>query len=148
MPLLRNHKLIQNALVCQTRTMYLNNIMENKMKNIILLSVLAVFLTSCSESVQEIQVTTVEVSKTPLNLPNPDPLQLQDVEWIIITKDNANEIFERIKSAGGEYALFAVEDTGYEKLQINFTDIRNKLAEQRQLLLAYREYYEPVDQVE
>jgi len=122
--------------------------MENKMKNIILLSVLAVFLTSCGSSVQEIQVTTVEVSKTPLNLPNPDPLKLQDVEWIIITKDNANEIFERIKSAGGEYALFAVEDTGYEKLQINFTDIRNKLAEQRQLLLAYREYYEPVDQVE
>ena len=122
--------------------------MENKMKNIILLSVLAVFLTSCGSSVQEIQVTTVEVSKTPLNLPNPDPLKLQDVEWIIITKDNANEIFERIKSAGGEYALFAVEDTGYEKLQINFTDIRNKLAEQRQLLLAYREYYEPVDQAE
>ena len=122
--------------------------MENKMKNIILLSVLAVFLTSCGSSVQEIQVTTVEVSKTPLNLPNPDPLKLQDVEWIIITKDNANEIFERIKSAGGEYALFAVEDTGYEKLQINFTDIRNKLAEQRQLLLAYREYYEPVNEVE
>jgi len=115
------------------------------MKNIILLSLLAVFLTSCGSSVQEIQVTTVEVSKTPLNLPNPDPLKLQDVEWIIITKDNANEIFERIKSAGGEYALFAVEDTGYEKLQINFTDIRNKLAEQRQLLLAYREYYEPTE---
>ena len=122
--------------------------MENKMKNIILLSLLAVFLTSCGSSVQEIQVTTVEVSKTPLNLPNPDPLKLQDVEWIIITKDNANEIFERIKSAGGEYALFAVEDTGYEKLQINFTDIRNKLAEQRQLLLAYREYYEPIEEAE
>ena len=118
------------------------------MKNIILLSVLAVFLTSCGSSVQEIQVTTVEVSKTPLNLPNPDPLKLQNVEWIIITKDNANEIFERIKSAGGEYALFAVEDTGYEKLQINFTDIRNKLAEHRQLLLAYREYYEPTEEAE
>jgi hypothetical protein len=116
--------------------------MENKMKNILLLGLLAVFLSSCSESVQEIQVTTVEVSKTPLNLPNPDPLKLQDVEWIIITKDNAMEIFDKLKAAGGEYALFAVEDTGYEKIQINFTDIRNKLAEQRQLLLAYKEYYE------
>ena len=122
--------------------MYLNNIMENKMKNIILLIVLAMFLTSCSESVQEIKVTTVEVSKTPLNLPNPDPLKLQDVEWIIITKDNAMEIFEKLKAAGGEYALFAVEDTGYEKIQVNYTDIRNKLAEQKQLLLAYKEYYE------
>ena len=116
--------------------------MENKMKNIILLSLLAVFLTSCGSSVQEIQVTTVEVSKTPLNLPNPDPLKLQDVEWIIITKDNAMEIFEKLKAAGGEYALFAVEDTGYEKIQVNYTDIRNKLAEQKQLLLAYKEYYE------
>ncbi|MDP6845992.1 MAG: hypothetical protein QF460_03485 [Candidatus Nanoarchaeia archaeon] len=115
------------------------------MKNILLLGLLAVFLSSCSESVQEIQVTTIEVSKTPLNLPNPDPLKLQDIEWIVITKDNAAEIFERIKSAGGEYALFAVEDTGYEKIQINYTDIRNKLAEQRQLLLAYKEYYEPSD---
>jgi hypothetical protein len=116
--------------------------MENKMKNILLLGLLAVFLSSCSESVQEIQVTTVEVSKTPLNLPNPDPLQLQDVEWIIITKDNAMEIFDKLKAAGGEYALFAVEDTGYEKIQVNYTDIRNKLAEQKQLLLAYKEYYE------
>ena len=113
------------------------------MKNILLLGLLAVFLSSCSESVQEIQVTTVEVSKTPLNLPNPDPLQLQDVEWIIITKDNAMEIFDKLKAAGGEYALFAVEDTGYEKIQVNYTDIRNKLAEQKQLLLAYKEYYEP-----
>jgi len=128
--------------------MYLNNIMENKMKNILLLGLLAVFLSSCSESVQEIQVTTVEVSKTPLNLPNPDPLKLQDVEWIIITKDNAMEIFEKLKAAGGEYALFAVEDTGYEKIQVNYTDIRNKLAEQRQLLLAYREYYEPTEEAE
>ena len=116
--------------------------MENKMKNILLLGLLAVFLSSCSESVQEIQVTTVEVSKTPLNLPNPDPLKLQDVEWIIITKDNAMEIFDKLKAAGGEYALFAVEDTGYEKIQVNYTDIRNKLAEQKQLLLAYKEYYE------
>ena len=76
--------------------------MENKMKNILLLGLLAVFLSSCSESVQEIQVTTVEVSKTPLNLPNPDPLKLQDVEWIIITKDNAMEIFEKLKGVLAE----------------------------------------------
>ena len=119
------------------------------MKNILLIGLLAVFLSSCAgSSVKEIEVTTVEISKTPLNLPNPEPLQLQEVEWIIITKDNANEIFERIKSAGGEYALFAVEDTGYEKIQVNYTDIRNKLAEQRQLLLAYREYYEPTEEAE
>ena len=117
--------------------------MTNQIKNILLLGLLAVFLTSCGSSVKEIQVSTVEVSKTPLGIPNLDPLQLQGVEWIIITKDNAMEIFEEIKSKGGEYSLFALTDTGYEKLALNFTDIRNRLAEQRQLLLSYKEYYEP-----
>jgi len=120
-----------------------NNIMTNQIKNILLLGLLAVFLTSCGSSVKEIQVSTVEVSKTPLGIPNLDPLQLQGVEWIIITKDNAMEIFEEIKSKGGEYSLFALTDTGYEKLALNFTDIRNRLAEQRQILLSYKEYYEP-----
>ena len=117
--------------------------MTNQIKNILLLSLLAVFLTSCGSSVKEIQVSTVEVSKTPLNIQNLDPLQLQGVEWIIITKDNAMEIFEEVKSKGGEYSLFALTDTGYEKLALNFTDIRNRLAEQRQILLSYKEYYEP-----
>ena len=117
--------------------------MTNQIKNMLLLGLLAVFLTSCGSSVKEITVSTVEVSKTPLGIPNLDPSQLQGVEWIIITKDNAMEIFEEIKSKGGEYSLFALTDTGYEKLALNFTDIRNRLAQQRQILLSYKEYYEP-----
>ena len=38
------------------------------------------------------------------------------------------EIFEEVKSKGGEYSLFALTDTGYEKLALNFTDIRNRLS--------------------
>tara|TARA_B110000503_G_scaffold110752_1_gene165697 strand:- start:894 stop:1124 length:231 start_codon:yes stop_codon:yes gene_type:complete len=73
----------------------------------------------------------------------PIPLELEGVEWIIITKDNANEVFEKVKNnKNGDYALFAITDEGYEKLALNFTDIRNKLAEQRQIILSYKEYYE------
>ena len=128
--------------------MYYNNIMINQIKNILLLGLLAVFLTSCGSSVKEIAVTTVAQEKTPLNIPNPDPLQMRDVEWIIVTKDNAMEIFEEIKSGGGEYSVFAVTDTGFEALSLNFSDIRNRLAEQRQIIISYKEYYEPIDEVE
>ena len=122
--------------------------MINQIKNILLLGLLAVFLTSCGSSVKEIAVTTVAQEKTPLNIPNPDPLQMRDVEWIIVTKDNAMEIFEEIKSGGGEYSVFAVTDTGFEALSLNFSDIRNRLAEQRQIIISYKKYYEPVDEVE
>jgi hypothetical protein len=122
--------------------------MINQIKNILLLGLLAVFLTSCGSSVKEIAVTTVAQEKTPLNIPNPDPLQMRDVEWIIVTKDNAMEIFEEIKSGGGEYSVFAVTDTGFEALSLNFSDIRNRLAEQRQNIISYKKYYEPTDEVE
>lgn len=122
--------------------------MINQIKNILLLGLLAVFLTSCGSSVKEIAVTTVAQEKTPLNIPNPDPLQMRDVEWIIVTKDNAMEIFEEIKSGGGEYSVFAVTDTGFEALSLNFSDIRNRLAEQRQIIISYKKYYEPSDEVE
>ena len=122
--------------------------MINQIKNILLLGLLAVFLTSCGSSVKEIAVTTVAQEKTPLNIPSPDPLQMRDVEWIIVTKDNAMEIFEEIKSGGGEYSVFAVTDTGFEALSLNFSDIRNRLAEQRQIIISYKKYYEPTDEVE
>ena len=122
--------------------------MINQVKNILLFGILAVFLTGCTSSVKELLVTTVEVSKTPLNIPNPDPLEMRDVEWIIVTKDNAAEVFEQIKSSGGEYSVFAVTDTGYKSLQMNFVDIRNHLAEQRQIIISYKEYYEPLEETE
>ena len=135
---------MESAQVWPTQIMYLNNIMITQIRNILLLGVLAVFLTSCGSSVQEIQVTTVEVSKTPLNIQSPEPLKMYDVEWIIVTKDNAMELFEQLKSDGGEYSVFALTDTGYESLQINSTNIRNIIAEQRQIIISYKEYYESV----
>ena len=94
------------------------------------------------KSVTFIHPQTKEKKRAKLDLADPQPLELQDVEWIIITKDNAEEVFEKVKSSGGDYALFAVTDEGYEKLSLNLADIRNKLAEQRQIILSYKEYYE------
>ena len=84
----------------------------------------------------------IEKKREPLNLPNPEPLSLVDVEWIVVTKDNVDEVMEKVKAEGGDYALFAVTDEGYKKLSVNFADIRNKLYEQNQIILSYKEYYE------
>ena len=94
-------------------------------------------------AVKELQSYKIEKKREPLALDNPTPLELQDVDWIIITKENADEVFEKVKNdKNGDYALFALTDNGYEKLALNFADIRNKLAEQRQIILSYKEYYE------
>jgi hypothetical protein len=105
--------------------------------------VFGLLLNGCAGlAVKEISNYKIEKKREPLDLPMPVPLKLIDVEWIIVTKDNVDEVMERVKAEGGDYALFAVTDEGYKKLSTNFADIRNKLYEQNQIILSYKEYYE------
>ena len=105
--------------------------------------VFGLLLNGCAGlAVKEISNYKIEKKREPLDLPMPVPLELIDVEWIIVTKDNIDEVMERVKAEGGDYALFAVTDEGYKKLSLNFADIRNKLYEQNQIILSYKEYYE------
>ena len=111
--------------------------------NVLVSGLAIILLSSCAAGVKVIDTYKIEKKREPLALEDPTPLELQDVDWIIITKENADEVFEKIKNEkNGDYALFALTDNGYEKLALNFADIRNKLAEQRQIILSYKEYYE------
>ena len=111
--------------------------------NVLVSGLAIILLSSCVAGVKTLETYTIEKKREPLALDMPAPLELQDVDWIIITKDNADEVFERIKNEkNGDYALFALTDNGYEKLALNFADIRNEIAEQRQIILSYKDYYE------
>tara|TARA_R100001509_G_scaffold147424_1_gene104784 strand:+ start:8 stop:367 length:360 start_codon:yes stop_codon:yes gene_type:complete len=111
--------------------------------NVLVFGLVAILLSSCAAGVKVIDTYKIEKKREPLALADPKPLELQDIDWIIITKDNADEVFEKIKNdKNGDYALFALTDNGYEKLALNFADIRNKIAEQRQIILSYKDYYE------
>ena len=117
--------------------------MVRQIGNVLVFGLIAILLSSCAAGVKVLDTYQIEKKREPLALENPAPLELQDIDWIIITKDNADEVFEKIKNEkNGDYALFALTDNGYEKLALNLADIRNKLAEQRQIILSYKEYYE------
>jgi|TARA_B100001971_G_C17839711_1_gene357972 hypothetical protein len=121
--------------------------MVRQIGNVLVFGLAILLLSSCAGAVKEITSYKIEKKREPLAIEDPSPLSLQDVDWIIITKENAAEVFEKIKNdKNGDYALFALTDTGYEKLALNFADIRNKLAEQRQIILSYKEYYEPKEE--
>ena len=111
--------------------------------NVLVSGLAIILLSSCAAGVKVIDTYKIEKKREPLALAAPKPLELQDIDWIIITKENADEVFEKIKNdKNGDYALFALTDNGYEKLALNFADIRNKIAEQRQIILSYKDYYE------
>jgi 3-deoxy-D-manno-octulosonate 8-phosphate phosphatase KdsC-like HAD superfamily phosphatase len=72
----------------------------------------------------------------------PTPLQLEEIKWIIITSENAEEVFAKLEAAGIDPVLFGVTDKDYQLLSKNFARIRQKLQETNNLLEEYKKYYE------
>ena len=89
----------------------------------------------------EVQVKAVE--RTRLNLPHPDPLSPRPIEWILITPENAEEVFAKLKEKNIDLVLFGLTDDGYESLSVTMAELRNYIATQRQIIIKYKEYYEP-----
>jgi 5-bromo-4-chloroindolyl phosphate hydrolysis protein len=72
-------------------------------------------------------------------------LDLEKVRWIIITSENAQEVFAKLEAEGIDPVLFGLTDKDFEMIARNFAQIRQKLQETNNLLEEYKKYYEPED---
>ena len=115
----------------------------NKILSIILFAIL---LSGCSiGGEKKIKLFSVEKPREKLDYPMPTPLQLEQVKWIIITSENAEEVFAKLEAAGIDPVLFGLTDKDFEILAKNFAQIRAKLQETNKLLEEYKKYYEGQD---
>jgi hypothetical protein len=95
------------------------------------------------EREKPVKVITEARDRTPLAIPDPEPLRSRPMRWVLITPANQQEIFERMHTDGEDLVLFALTADGYQQLAMNIADLRNLLATQRAIIAKYREYYEP-----
>lgn len=93
--------------------------------------------------VKPIEVKTVAVEKTRLNLKDPTPLQARDVQWIVITPENAEAVFQKLRDENMDVVIIGLTDTGYEQLSLTMAEIKNYIAQQKAIIVKYKEYYEP-----
>jgi hypothetical protein len=107
--------------------------------------ILCLLLSGCS-SVKKLEVFKKEVERQELNLEKPNPLTLEELRWIIITSENADQVFAKLEEQGYDPVLFGLTDKDYELLSKNFAQIRNQLMITNQLLDKYKEYYESKDE--
>ena len=105
---------------------------------------LTIFLTSCS-GVKELSIFKEEVPRAKLNLEKPTPLELENLQWIIITSENADEVFKKLEEKGIDPVLWGLTDKDFELLAKYFARIRNQLMVTNNLLDKYKEYYETED---
>ncbi len=119
---LRNRKLMQNALI---------------------LPILTIFLISGCATTSPLEVFTKEIERTPLNLELPPVETLEQVNLIIITSDNQEEVFAKLKEQNIDPVLFAYTDEDWELVTKNNVRMRNTIVKLRAIIDAYKEYYEP-----
>ena len=113
-----------------------------KITNTLGFLILFVALSGCvSSQTRPIAVSASPVDRPELVLPNPDRIQTRPIDWVIITPDNAEDVFERIRASGRPVTFFALTEQGYEALALNLNDLRTFIQQLQTIIRAYENYY-------
>jgi hypothetical protein len=99
------------------------------------------FLTGCS-GVKKLSIFKEEVPRQKLDLVKPTMPELEKLKWIIITSDNADEVFKKMEEQGIDPVIFGLSDKDFQLIAKNFAQIRAHLKHTNDLLEQYKEYYE------
>jgi hypothetical protein len=117
------------------------------MSRLLALGLITAILSGCAfpgfKKVADVTVKKEEVARTPLNLSDPAPLKSRTHEWVLITPENADAVWKRLRESNTDLVLIGLTDDGYERLALDMAEIRNFIAQLRGVLNQYRQYYEP-----
>ena len=112
----------------------------------IIISIIAVLiLTGCAIGEKQLKIFKLEEPRQKLDLVKPTMPELEKLRWIIITSDNAEEVFQKMEAEGLDPVLFGLSDKDFQLIAKNFAQIRAHLKHTNDLLDQYKEYYEPSD---
>ena len=119
-----------------------------KVKRIAVAAILLIpiiFLSSCSSVPKTVTYQSEPIDKPNLILPDATVLSLRDIDFIIVTVDNVDEVISELQKSNSNVALFSLTDEGYENLSLNNADILKLVAEQKSIIAAYKSYYEGIN---
>ena len=101
-------------------------------------------LTGCSWT-KELMVKTEPIERVPLTLPDVDRYQHRELEWVVVTKENANEVFEQLAKEGKPIAIIGLAGDDYELLGLNMGDQQVLIKQLNSIIKSYKEYYIAVE---
>lgn len=81
-------------------------------------------------------------TKPPLDLRDPEPITMRDVEFVIVHKDNAQKVFSDLEASGEEPVLFALSGDDYKSLAVNTQRLKAYIKNQQKIIRLYKSYYE------
>ena len=81
-----------------------------------------------------------------LSVPEIQKLEIEDVDWIVVTPENASTVFATLKKKGIDTALFAVTDDGYVTLSTNAEKVQGHIQQQRITIKEFQTFRQRVEE--
>lgn len=70
----------------------------------------------------------------------PKRIDLQDVEFFVVTEKNFEEQFEKIsKMQDGTFVIFGMTPQDYENMAYNLQELRRYIRQQKEIIIYYRD---------
>lgn len=105
--------------------------------------ILVVNLTACSVfGKKDPEVEVVVDNPVPLNVERQEPLVLDTPNLYIITRDNAEEVFDEMEKAGFDPVIIGFDDESFNAFAIDLERIQGFILKERDTTDAYRLFYE------
>lgn len=101
-------------------------------------------LTGCSWT-KDLLVKTEPIERIPLVLPEVDLYKHRQLEWHVITPENADKVFASLQKKGLPIALIGMNGDDYELLALNTSDQQVLIKQLNSIIKAYKMYYIAVE---
>lgn len=112
------------------------------MSSVLIALTATLVLSSCSSVPQIIDINSKPVEKPKLELPSVDRFVTRPTDWIVITPQNAEAVFQKLSDDGKTIVVFAMDEKSYQALSLNVTDLLKLVKQQQAVIAAYERYYE------
>jgi hypothetical protein len=112
------------------------------MKKIFLFPLLLMLAACQTTDGPKVLVAPEMIERPKIVLPPISPAQQSNVEWHVITKQNATDKIKTIEEKQGSVTLFALTAQGYQNLSMNVAELRRYIQQQNAVISAMKDYYE------
>ena len=118
---------------------------RNGYLRVLSLTLLCLLLSNCSSwpKLKQIEVQTVEVDRVIPTQLRPQPINLHDITWFVVTDQNFKDFKARYTKQNGEFLFYAISVRDYETLALNMAEIKRYIDQQKQLIIYYEKAVAP-----
>ena len=116
--------------------------MRKSQVSLIIVALLSLILIGCTSTPKILEIKAVPIDAVPLNLPDVDVIELDDIQFYVVTEQNVEAVFEKLREKNYDPVIFGVTDDGYEMMAVNMAKILQMVQQQKAVIIAYKVYHE------